>query len=143
MERNAQPEYWWKGKSELDKFHSEVIKVGGNEFLLGKFWIPYLKLPLFLGNKWEDKLVQSTIAYGDTITVVIQVEGRVELIEKISSFDNCYKVQYTKIVVRKSKSFGEINDTTSSYEWYAPNVGIVKRIVDGREEELIKYEVKL
>ncbi|HID92961.1 MAG TPA: hypothetical protein EYP60_02585 [bacterium (Candidatus Stahlbacteria)] len=143
LERNAQPEYWWKGEGKLDEFHSEVISVGGNEFLLGNFWIPHLKLPLFIGNKWEDEFMQQTILYGDTITLIIQVEGGVESIEEIGTFDNCYKVQYTKIIKRESKAFGNVNDTTISYEWYAPNVGIVKRIVNGREENLIRYKVKI
>jgi len=74
LERNAQPEYWWKGNGKVDKFHSENMNVGGNEFLLGNFWIPHLKVPLFLGNKWEDEFIQQTVVYGDTITLIIKAE---------------------------------------------------------------------
>jgi len=143
LERNAQPEYWWKGEGKVDRFHAEIMSVGGNEFLLGNFWIAYLKLPLFLGNDWNDEFMQQAVIYGDTITLIIKTEGSVESIEQIDTFDDCYKVQHIRIIKRESKAFGNVSDTTISFEWYAPNVGIVKRLVNDREEGLISYEIQL
>ncbi|MDI6840838.1 MAG: hypothetical protein QMD71_08355 [bacterium] len=136
LERNGYPEYWWKDENRVDKFYLQTIFVNGEEDTIASFWLTWLELPFVLGNLWSYMFKEQSYIIGDTIKVDVQVKGEV-----LDLDGNDYKVRVELIEHQESMEFGTSCDTITCYEWYRPNIGVIKRVIDGVEEKLISYEL--
>ncbi|MEW6686242.1 MAG: hypothetical protein AB1393_08555 [Candidatus Edwardsbacteria bacterium] len=149
--KNYQTEYWWKGEGDFAEYVSYSVYFGGDEYSVEKRWRKHLVLPLVMGNKWEDPYQGTTLIAGTTLDRESNLEGEVVGIEKINlpsgNFEECYKVH----LVYSSKMISPLFSTAETLlvdEWYAPDVGLIKRWekdkTSGEVKQyfLTKYSVK-
>ncbi len=145
VERNYSPEYWYEDSRELAKYEIEYHGFGGERIVLTGRWVRYLELPLVLGNSWSDSVdVQKTVS-GEDVQRKVMSRGEVEAIEFVDvqagRFDHCYKVKMTKSRETLVDSILLESDTTLTYEWYAPDVGLVKFSENGTVYNLIRVTI--
>lgn len=135
LERNGKAEYWWKSDIQVDKFYNKILNLAGEIDTIADFWIPYLQLPLVENNYWENTYEQIKIIRGDITKVTLTIKGEVISITQGTG----YELRIVKIedVVLIDTSF---IDTFIIYEYYSPDTGITKRIVNNQTEELLYYE---
>ncbi len=146
IENNYRTEYWYKTTGELSKYVTHTIQYGGEDFLLTERWMKHLELPLILGNCWEDSFEIEKTILGEKIRRTLKSRGEIEEIEDLvvpaGRFMECYKVKTEIIIADSSEFFPSFSDTSIVYEWYGPNIGIVKKIEDGETQNLIEFEIK-
>lgn len=124
--RNGEPEFWYKDEYKVEKLYNYNIFVNGEEYNVAKFWLPWLQIPLVLNNYWNKKFHQQTIILNDTIKIDVEIKCKVSELKS-----NIYKVDIMMIE--------NLSDTTIYSEFYEPEIGIKKRIVNGIVEELISF----
>jgi hypothetical protein len=94
----------------------------GEKVSFGTIYEPYLLLPPIEGENWEKEFRFSSIHQGDTIEKVFSV--------KIDSVINTTLVlnseDYKNVYLLK-RIITEDNDSLIQYEWFAPNIGLVKK----------------
>lgn len=94
----------------------------GEKVEFGKIYEPYLKLPFVEDDSWGENFQLSTIHNGDTVFKNIKISvDSIEITERIvpsGEFKNSYRLKRTRI---------EDADTVITYEWYAPNIGMIRK----------------
>jgi hypothetical protein len=133
--RDYEEEYWLESQGDVSRFVSTVVNLGGTDYPLEQRFRRFYVLPFVLGNSWSDDFNDTVDVLGDTIHYRHEIDGKVTAIDTVTvpagSFADCYEVDLNELVV--------VNDSVASIstqEWYAPNVGLVKR-VQGSSEELL------
>jgi hypothetical protein len=121
----------------LSEYVSRSVFAFGEEILLEARWRPRVERPLALGSRWEDVYTGEVVERGVTFGIESSLTGVVEAIETVFTpvdfFEECYRVDLD-IRSRITMPTGEVEETSASVtEWYAPGVGMVKRVVDGTE----------
>jgi hypothetical protein len=146
--------FWWKGPEGVDRYVLETRFINNQVVEIEKRWRPHLLLPLVLGNHWIDEYEKETIVFGDTICRRVVVEGKVDSILTLTvpsgTFEECYKVRMDVLEITCSPFEGDTCNVSCDtlraqhYEYYAPDVGLIKREEIGglSEEELITYTVQ-
>lgn len=141
LTRNFSDEYWSKSNGEVKKLFLRTINYSGTDYILQQSWLLEYQLPFVLGNLWSETYNDTVIILGDTFKIYQQIWRKVMEITDISvpagSFFQTYKIEF-------SETFS-LNDSTEQYigfEWFAPGVGLIKRITNNVEEVLIDYSVK-
>ncbi|MCK4353393.1 hypothetical protein KAW65_08315 [candidate division WOR-3 bacterium] len=138
LERNVVPEYWYKSDDRLDKFYSKTIVINGETEEIAAFWLPYLKLPLIIGNSWNQIFEKESYILGDTVKIEVQIEGEVVDLENEN-----YKIRIKLIENLNCGNFGTASSDTTLYDqWYKPNVGMIKQILNKTiETTLLSYKL--
>jgi len=141
IEEGAETYYWRKDGASLEEYTTIKVYLNGEEITLGGKWRPHLELPLVLGNKWDDLFEQTTYVWGETVHFRLVKKCEVVGIESLKvpkgTFENCYKVKiYEETSLSSPLFLTQTFDSTKSYEWYAPRVGLVKK-----EEKGVIYEL--
>jgi hypothetical protein len=133
--RDYEEEYWLESQGDVSRFVNTVVNRGGTDYPLEQRFRRFYVLPFVLGNSWSDDFDDTVDVLGDTIHYRHKIDGKVAAIAPVTvpagSFADCYEVDLNELVV--------MNDSvtnTSTQEWYAPGVGLVKRI-QGSSEELL------
>jgi len=129
--------YYAVGIGDLSEHVTRTVFAFGEDVVLESRWRPRLQRPLALGNRWEDVFRNEVIEQGVTFEIESTLTGVVEGIETVFTpvdfFEECYRVGLD-IRSRITMPTGEVEETaTAVTEWYAPGVGMVKRVVDGAE----------
>ncbi len=137
LERNGKAEYWWKSDIQVNEFYNKILNLAGEIDTIADFWFTYLQLPLVENNYWENTYEQIKIIRGDTTKVTLTIKGEVlSIIE-----GRGYEVKIIKIEEFTSPhQLSTVVDTFIIYEYYSPDTGITKRIVNNQTEELLYYE---
>lgn len=132
FEQNGEPGYWWISDMRIDKLFYQIVFANGEEDTIAQAWVPWLQLPFVLNNAWEYSFSNQAIIFDDTVKVGLQTKGQV-----ISLTGNTFEVKTQLIETQLSKYFGTYSDTSIYYEWYAPDTGVVKRVINDTTETLI------
>ena len=136
--RNYGDEYWIKNDGEVKKLELRTINVGGTENTIEQTWLLQYRLPFILGSYWTETFSDTVVVLGDTYRISQTVSRSVKEINDISvnvgMFIQTYKIEYFETIT--------INDSIEQhqgYEWFAPNVGLVKKIINGITTQLAAY----
>ena len=138
VEQDFQKQYWIKSEGELRKFVDTVINIGGTDYPLEQRFRRYYVLPFVLGDTWAEEFRDAVPVMGETIAFEHRIRGKVvaDTVIRVPAgeFAPCYEVDITETWIN--------GDTTTDIiqEWYAPGVGLVKRIQGSVEEELQDYQ---
>lgn len=139
--RNFTDEYWIKDNSEVKKLILRTINLGGTDFLLQQSWLLQHRLPFMLGSLWSEVFTDTVIILGDSFHLNQTMWRKVIAVENINvpagTFFQTYKIEFSETFT--------LNDSIeqySGYEWFAPGVGLIKRIANNIEQVLIDYSVK-
>jgi hypothetical protein len=133
-------QYWIKSEGLVRKFVNRVVNRGGTDYPLEQRYRQFYVLPFVEGQAWSDDFRDTVSVLGETIAYRHQIDGRVVGTTRVGvlagDFSDCYEVDLNETTV--------INDSTATsvtQEWYAPGIGLVKRIQDGEEQNLIEYHI--
>ncbi len=145
IERNYFPEHWYKDSKELAKYEVEYYDFGGERITLASQWIRYLELPLIEGNSWNDTLEAVKNVFGERVQRTVVSYGKVEGIELVEvqagRFSQCYKIGVKRFRETYVNSTLLESDTTLKYEWYAPDVGLVRFDENGDVYSLVRTTI--
>lgn len=140
IRNNFQDEFWKISEGRIEKLIQQYIIIAGNEYLLKRRWSLRYQIPLILGNQWSDYEQDSISLLGQNYHFEYvanwQVVGCEDVITPAGSFIESYKLDFWEEIT--------INGEREIYqgsEWLAPNVGLVKRVINGQEELLIDYTI--
>jgi hypothetical protein len=138
--RDYQEEYWLESQGDVRRFVNTVINPDGNDYPLEQSFRRYYVLPFILGNSWSDDLDDTVTVLGEAIHYRHKIDGKVAAIGPVSvpagSFADCYELDLNELVA--------MNDSVtnvSTQEWYAPGVGLVKRIQGSSEVQLTEFSI--
>lgn len=146
VEQGAQIGYWYRDDQEFDEYLDESVFVNEGEVVVEERWWTHLKLPLIKGSTWSDSYQNQVIAYGQPIYRQSTSRGQVIGTETVSvplgTYAEAYKVQIYRATSTTSALFPAKGDTVNVTEWYAPNVGLVKRVKGDSTWVLTAYQPK-
>lgn len=110
----------------------------GDKVDFGTVYEPYLFLPPIQGEVWEREFSFSSIYKGEILekTFSISVDSVTNTSITINSqnYENVYHLRRRVV---------EDNDTTVQHEWFAPNIGLIKKEMPYASVvwELVSYEL--
>lgn len=109
-------------EGEVNLLTELTMTYQGESISFGKIREPYLRLPFIKNDSWEAQFNFSTVFIGDTVykSLFISVDS-VEITTisvPFGNYDEVYRLRRMTI---------EDEDSTITYEWYAPNVGLIKK----------------
>jgi len=138
--RDYAEEYWLRSSGDVRKFVSRLVNRNGTDYPLEQRYRRFYVLPFVLGNAWSEDIQDTLDILGETIIYRHRIEGKVTGVSEIAvtagSFSECYEVDLNELIA--------VNDSvasTSTKEWFAPGVGLVKRSRDATEEQLTEYHI--
>lgn len=146
VEQGARTGYWFKDAKEFADYLQEAVFVNEEDVMVEERWWTHLKLPLVTGSSWSDHFENQATAYGQNIYRISDSRGQVLGIENLNvplgTYAETYKVQFYRATSTTSGLFPPKGDTVNTTEWYAPNVGLVKRIKGDTTWALKDYRTK-
>jgi hypothetical protein len=110
----------------------------GEKVFFGTFYEPYLLLPPLEGENWEREFNFSSFHSGENLkkSLFISVDSvtQTSIILNSENYENVYRIKRTIV---------EDNDSTVEYEWFAPDVGLIRKEVpaDSLIWELVSYQI--
>ncbi|TES90758.1 MAG: hypothetical protein E3J87_09335 [Candidatus Cloacimonadota bacterium] len=143
LEENYEETYWYKGEGFLSRFRDIEINFNGELFHVEKRWQHYIEVPIVKGNFWADFWEDTLSFYNQPLYKTDNLSGIVEGFETIKieagTFKNCYRIKFHLVEEISSIITGDSISEKTYYEWYAPDVGLVKSTEDDENWELIDY----
>ena len=138
--RDYEEEYWLKSQGDVSRFVSSVVNRGGTDYPLEQRFRRFYVLPFMLGNTWTDDFDDTVSVLGEPIHYRHKIEGKVAAVMPVTvpagNFAECYEVDRNELLV--------IDDsvaTITTQEWFAPGVGLVKRVQGASEEQLTEFSI--
>lgn len=133
-------------EQDVSLYSSYVTYRGGEEVELENRFTLYFETPFVNGNKWEDNFETSKEFLGDTFRYVHNLDGKVVSIDKVDvpagNFADVYKVKIEETRYIESP-YAQESDTVVQFLYFAPDVGLVKKVVQEngtqREYVLVSY----
>jgi len=109
-------------------------------------WRKRVELPFATGNTWTDAYRGEVKFMGLTYRIDTELVGRVSGLDPVLTqadyFTDAYRVDLSIRYTVLDPISGEITDETRLSEWYAPDVGLVRRRIAGADEWVLRnYEV--
>ena len=110
----------------------------GEKVFFGTFYEPYLLLPPLEGENWEREFNFSSFHNGENLekSLFISVDSvtQTSIVLNSENYENVYRIKRTIV---------EDNDSTVEYEWFAPEVGLIRKEVpaDSLIWELVSYQI--
>ncbi|MEO0293192.1 MAG: hypothetical protein ABIN61_03090 [candidate division WOR-3 bacterium] len=132
-------QYFERKKGIVNKVRDLVKTYEGDKIYFGKVYEPYLFLPPIEGENWEREFTFFTTYKGDTVRKYLYIS-----IDSVKSTDVILNNTKYNNVYQMRRKVIEDEDTLLQYEWFAPNVGLIKRVImpDSIVWELLSYIVK-
>lgn len=144
VEQGARLGFWYKDDQQFDEYLNETVFVNEGDVVVEQRWWTHLKLPLVKGSIWSDSYQNQVTAYGQPIYRQSASRGQVIGNETVSvpagTYAESYKVQIYRATSTTSPLFAPQGDTVNMTEWYAPNVGLVKRVKGDTTWALTAYQ---
>ncbi len=135
--------YWYKGEGFLSRYREIEVNFGGELHLVESRWQAYVEIPLVLGNEWQDVWEDTVTVFNQPLHRVDNLHAKVLAIEDVSTeagdFSNCYKIRFELREEIHSSIIGDSVMEKTIFEWYAPNIGLVKWIIGNQNWQLIEY----
>jgi hypothetical protein len=146
IEENYQESYWYKGNGYVSRHRNIEINYNGELFPVEYRWQNYIEIPILQGNNWENSWMDTTFIYDKPLIRTSELKGKVECYETMETeagiFENCYRIKISTVVENLSSLPVDSIISKTYYEWYAPDVGLVKTTEDNKGWTLIKYGLK-
>ena len=146
VEQGARIGYWSRDGKEFADYLKEAVFVNEGDVVVEERWWTHLKLPLIKGSSWSDTYQNQVTAYGQPIYRRSESRGQVVALEAVSvplgTYAEAYKVQIYRATSTTSALFPPRGDTLNATEWYAPRVGLVKRVRGDTAWALRDYQPK-
>lgn len=145
VDEDGTQEYWFKDGATFQEYFRGQVLINGDAVTVGEVWETHLKLPLLLGNAWQTSYESSTSAWGEVLHLNRVRRDTVLAVETIGvpagTFQDCYKLrEETQLSISSPLLAEPVVETSETFEWFAPGVGMVKRQVSGGETwELVSY----
>ena len=139
--------YWYRDEDQFDVY-VRTIYLYNEEHVIEERWARYLELPLVLDNTWAEEYEQTTSVYGQPVTRRVRTEGRVTAIRNVTvpagEFEQCYVVRLEMIGETQTPYGDDWADTTLVEEYYAPDIGLVRRVdlLTDEEEVLESFSLQ-
>ncbi len=131
--------YYFQRKSGMVKKGRELFTTyEGERVDFGTVYEPYLLLPPIEGENWEKEFYFSSVYKGETLekNLLISVDSVMytSIVLNSKNYENVYSLKRTII---------EDNDSTIEYEWFAPNIGLIKKEIpaDSLVWELVSFNL--
>lgn len=146
IQENYQETYWYKGDDYISRHLNIEINYNGELFPVEHRWQNYIEIPILKGNNWENTWIDTVFIYDKHLIRTSELKGKVEYYETIETeagiFDNCYRIKISTIV--RNISYIPVDSLISKtyYEWYAPDIGLIKTTEDNKGWTLIEYGLK-
>lgn len=110
--------------------------------VLEERWRRRIELPLATGNRWSDHFENEVQVLGLTYRIDSRLEGSVAGVEPVFTqadyFESAYAVDLVIVTRVTDPLAGVTTEETHLREWYAPDVGLVKREIGGAEEWVLR-----
>ena len=109
----------------------------GDEVIFGTIYEPYLLLPPIEGEDWEREfnfsLVYSGAPLEKNFSISVDSVISTSIIINSEDYENVYRLRRTVV---------EDNDSTVEYEWFAPNIGLIKKEIpaDSLVWEIVSFD---
>jgi hypothetical protein len=110
----------------------------GEKVIFGTLYEPYLLLPPLEGENWEREFSFSSFHNGEILekSFFISVDSvtQTSIILNSVNYENVYRIKRTIV---------EDNDSTVEYEWFAPDIGLIKKEIPAHSLiwELVSFEL--
>jgi hypothetical protein len=95
----------------------------GEKVTFGRIFEPYLFLPPIEGETWHKEFTLSSVYKGDTVSKYFSVNVdsviSTSIVLNSESYENVYRLR--RIIV-------EDEDSLVQYEWFAPDIGLIKKL---------------
>ncbi len=146
MRNDSNSEYWNIEDSGLFILAEPIITVYNEDIYLNPHWQLYAELPLINGNIWENTYQEEVNTTQGNVLSRITQKGQISAIEIISvplgQFTDCYRIEFSRRHYIELLEPNIILQDTLEYwtDWYAPDVGLVKRKTNNNIQELISYQ---
>jgi hypothetical protein len=137
VEDNFKETYWTKSEGRIEKFVVETVTLYGEVDTLEQNYRLFYLVPFVVGNRWGDTLTDTVVALTDTIVFSHAIDVTVAGIEDVGDFTDVYKLEIFETITQNDSM-----ETIATTEWFAPTIGLVKRVQGGSEEVLVEYRVK-
>jgi len=131
-------QYFQRKTGVVNKVRELYNTYEGEKITFGTLYEPYLLLPPLEGENWEREFNFSTFHNGENIekSIFISVDSvtKTSIVLNSENYGNVYRIKRTII---------EDNDSTVEYEWFAPDVGLIKKEIpsDSLTWELVSFEI--
>jgi hypothetical protein len=110
--------------------------------MLEERWRRRIELPLATGSAWTDHFVNEVDVMGLLYRIDSRLEGSVIGLESVFTqadyFEDAYRVDLVLMTTITDPLEGETREETRLREWYAPDVGLVRREITGAEEWVLR-----
>jgi hypothetical protein len=109
----------------------------GDEVIFGTIYEPYILLPPIEGEDWEREFNFSLVYRGEPLekNFSISVDSVISTSIVINSenYENVYRLKRTVV---------EDSDSIVEYEWFAPNIGLIKKEIpaDSLVWEIVSFD---
>jgi len=105
-------------------------------------WRKRIELPFATGNTWTDSYRGEVQFMGLSYRIETELIGRVfgldPVLTQADYFEDAYRVDITIEYTINDPISGEVTELTRLSEWYAPDVGLVRRKVTGSDEWVLR-----
>jgi len=134
-------EYWTDDNGNMRKLNLRTVNYGGTDYVLENEWLLQYKLPFVLGSLWSDVFTDTVVILGDSYRLKHNIIRKVVQIEDLNipagTFFQAYKIEYNETF-----TFNDSIENYSGFEWFAPGVGLIKKVINNSETILTDYSVK-
>jgi hypothetical protein len=131
-------QYFERKSGIINRVRELISFYDGGRVTFGRIFEPYLLLPPIEGENWQKEFNLSSIYIGDTVRKYFFVSIDSVIITSVDlnsgSYENVYRLKRTTI---------EDQDTIIQYEWFAPDIGLIKKVIlpDSATWELTSFTI--
>jgi hypothetical protein len=135
--------FWYKGEGFVSRYLEVDVNFGGELYPVESRWQAYIEIPLVLGNEWQDLWEDTLTIFNEPLLRVDELRAKVVAIEDVfteaGDFSNCYKIGFELREEIHSSIIGDSVIEHTFFEWYAPDIGLVRSTSDNQHWELSEY----
>jgi hypothetical protein len=142
IEGGANTMYFAREEDGLYEWMVTTRNFSDQVVVLEERWRRRIELPFATGNRWVDHFENEVQVTGLTYRIDTRLEGSVAAVEPVFTqadyFDSAYPVDIVIVTTINDPLLGETREESHLREWYAPDIGLVRREVRGAEEWVLR-----
>ncbi len=131
-------QYFERKSGIVNRVRELTITYEGERIPFGRIYEPYLLLPPIEGENWQREFNLSSVYEGDTVkkyfSISVDSVISTSIVLNSASYENVYRIRRTTI---------EDTDSLIQYEWFAPDIGLIRKIIlpDSATWELTSFTI--